>query len=98
MGSGPLPSFDVDDVSPRPDASPVRIGPDQAALDRHENDYLALHAMSDTAQARGYHFERLLTALFNAWHMDAKGGFRLIREQIDGSFQHGGTTYLLEAK
>jgi len=98
LGGEPLPSFDVDDVSPQPDASPVRIGPDQAALDRLENDFLALHAMSDAPQARGYHFERLLTALFNAWHMDAKGGFRLTGEQIDGSFQQSGTTYLLEAK
>jgi len=54
--------------------------------------------MTDEPHARGYHFERLLTALFNAWDMDARGGFRLAGEQIDGSFQHGAFTYLLEAK
>ena len=98
LGGAPLPSFDLDDVSPRPGSSSVHSAPDHIALDRLENDFLALHGMSDEPQARGFHFERLLTALFNAWDMDAKGGFRLTGEQIDGSFQHGGTTYLLEAK
>lgn len=77
LGGAPLPSFDLDDVSPRPGPSSVRSAPDHTALDRLENEFLVLHAMSDEPQARGYHFERLLTALFNAWHMDAKGGFRL---------------------
>ncbi|MBN8993606.1 MAG: restriction endonuclease [Rhizobiales bacterium] len=98
LGGAPLPSFDLEDSPARPDLSSLRSGPDHAALDRLENEFMALFAMSDEPQARGYHFERLLTALFNAWHMDARGGFRLTGEQIDGSFQHGGTTYLLEAK
>lgn len=98
LGGAPLPSFDLEDASSRPHPSSVSNDPDNAELDRLERDFLLLHAMSDEPQARGYHFERLLTALFNAWHMNAKGGFRLTGEQIDGSFQHGGTTYLLEAK
>jgi len=69
-----LPSFDLDDVSHRPNPFSVHSGPDHTALDRLENDFLALHAMSDEPQARRYHFEQLLTALFNAWHMDTKEG------------------------
>ncbi len=98
VGGAPLPSFDLEESPVRPDLSSVRSGPDHAALDRLENEFMALYAISDEPQARGYHLERLLTALFNAWHMDARGGFRLTGEQIDGSFQHGSTTYLLEAK
>lgn len=98
LGGAPLASFDLEDASPQPHPSSARNGPDHAELGRLERDFLVLHAMSDEPQARGYHFERLLTALFNAWRMDANGGFRLTGEQIDGSFQHGGTTYLLEAK
>ncbi|MEO9611548.1 MAG: restriction endonuclease [Nitratireductor sp.] len=98
LGGAPLPSFDLDGTPAQPDPSSARSGADHVALDRLESEFLALHAMSDEPHARGYHFERLLTALFNAWHMDARGGFRLTGEQIDGSFQHGGTTYLLEAK
>ncbi|RVH87325.1 hypothetical protein CN074_19445 [Sinorhizobium medicae] len=32
------------------------------------------------------------------WGLDSRAAFRTIGEQIDGSFQHDGTTYLLEAK
>jgi hypothetical protein len=32
------------------------------------------------------------------WRMDARAGFRVVGEQIAGSFQHGGDIYLLEAK
>lgn len=98
LGGAALPSFNLEDAPRQPHPSSVRNGPDNAELDRLERDFLVLHSMSDEPQARGYHFERFLTALFNAWHMDAKGGFRLTGEQIDGSFQHSGTTYLLEAK
>ncbi|SEM19442.1 Restriction endonuclease [Bosea lupini] len=71
---------------------------DEATLRRLDEGFLALHEMSDEPQARGRHFESLLTDLFNAWGMDARGGFHVIGEQIDGSFQHGNDTYLLEAK
>ena len=49
-------------------------------------------------QPRGYEFERLLKALFDASGLGARAAFRLIGEQIDGSFQLSGETYLLEAK
>lgn len=99
LGGALLPSFDINvGSSPAQSHAATKAGPDHAALDRLERDFIALFAMTDEPHARGYHFERLLTALFNAWDMDARGGFRQAGEQIDGSFQHGAITYLLEAK
>lgn len=47
---------------------------------------------------RGYAFEKLLTDLFHHFSLAPRGAFSLKGEQIDGSFQHDGHTYLLEAK
>jgi hypothetical protein len=47
---------------------------------------------------RGYDFEKFLKELFNAYGMEARNPFRIRGEQIDGSFQLDGATYLLEAK
>lgn len=49
-------------------------------------------------QQRGYDFERFLTDLFDAFRLRAREPFRLIGEQIDGSFELVGETYLVEAK
>jgi len=49
-------------------------------------------------QARGYALEEFLTDMFDAFGLLARGPFRLVGEQIDGSFQLDGDTYLLEAK
>lgn len=49
-------------------------------------------------QPRGYAFERFLKELFDANGMAGRASFRLIGEQIDGSFELMGETYLLEAK
>lgn len=81
-----------------PQSAPRPFRADETVLRRLEERFLALHEMSDEPQARGRHFETLLTDLFNAWSMDARGGFHVVGEQIDGSFQHGNDTYLLEAK
>lgn len=47
---------------------------------------------------RGYDFEKLLKSMFNAYGLEARDPFRVRGEQIDGSFQLEGSTYLLEAK
>lgn len=47
---------------------------------------------------RGYAFERFLNDLFTAFNLTPRPSFRLRGEQIDGSFNHAGHTYLLEAK
>ena len=49
-------------------------------------------------QPRGYAFEKFLKGMFDAFGLSARASFRLVGEQIDGSFVLGGDTYLLEAK
>jgi hypothetical protein len=71
------------------------------AFDHHRvaefrNELLGLVNLQ--AQARGYAFEKLLVRLFNFYKLEARDPFRLRGEQIDGSFQFGYETYLLEAK
>ena len=50
------------------------------------------------AQRRGYAFEAYLKTLFDTFRLSAREPFRIVGEQIDGSFQLGNETYLLEAK
>ncbi|VVQ32541.1 hypothetical protein PS947_03037 [Pseudomonas fluorescens] len=47
---------------------------------------------------RGYAFETFLKELFDSSRLQARSPFRLVGEQIDGSFQLGHETYLVEAK
>ena len=49
-------------------------------------------------QPRGYAYERFWNELFDANRLAARAPFRLVGEQIDGSFELAGETYLLEAK
>ena len=49
-------------------------------------------------QQRGYAFERFLKDLFDAYGLSGRASFRLVGEQIDGSFVMHNETYLLEAK
>ncbi|BAV48072.1 Uncharacterized protein MLTONO_3169 [Mesorhizobium loti] len=100
LGGSSLESYEsaTGDVETKSQSAPRVFRAEEATLRRLEERFFALHEMSDEPHARGRHFETLLTDLFNAWGMDARGGFTLIGEQIDGSFQLGGVTYLLEAK
>ncbi|AIC29518.1 restriction endonuclease type II-like protein (plasmid) [Rhizobium etli bv. mimosae str. IE4771] len=88
------------DPKVEPAAAPVpeRKGPDDSALVALEQEFLALTMMDEAPQQRGYAFERFLKRWFDAWGLDAHASFRNTGEQIDGSFQHDGTTYLVEAK
>jgi hypothetical protein len=47
---------------------------------------------------RGFAFERFLGELFEAYGLAPRSSFRLVGEQIDGSFDLSGLTYLVEAK
>ena len=49
-------------------------------------------------QPRGYAFEQFLKDAFDAYGMSARASFRLLGEQIDGSFVLDNQTYLLEAR
>lgn len=48
-------------------------------------------------QQRGYAFEEFLKDLFASFQLAPRDAFRLVGEQIDGSFQLQGETYLVEA-
>jgi len=101
LGGPALPTYEP--IAPaaetKPQAAPRPFRADETVMHHLEERFLALHEMSDEPHARGRHFETLLSELFNAWGMDARGGFNVSGgEQIDGSFQLGNDTYLLEAK
>ena len=67
-----------------------------ASLQHLKPQFEALHTLDP--QARGFAFERFLRALFDASGLKGKSSFRLMGEQIDGSFSMGDATYLIEAK
>jgi hypothetical protein len=69
---------------------------DRAKIALLRDELVALSNL--TAQARGYAFERFLKHLFDSHGLAAREPFRLRGEQIDGSFQFGHETYLVEAK
>lgn len=69
---------------------------DFTAFNSFAHDLLSL--WGNAPQRRGILFEDYLRRLFNAHGFDAKGGFRIVGEQIDGSFVFQTHTYLLEAK
>lgn len=66
------------------------------------NKYLdelkAISDYSDTPQLRGFAFEKYLNNLFEVYGLQPRGSFRVIGEQIDGSFLLHNEVYLLEAK
>jgi hypothetical protein len=49
-------------------------------------------------QSRGFAYERFLKDVFAANELAPRASFRVVGEQIDGSFELSGETYLLEAK
>jgi hypothetical protein len=59
-------------------------------------EMLGLQAMAP--HPRGFAFEKFLVRMFDFYQLEPRGSFRLVGEQIDGSFVLSGETYLLEAK
>lgn len=49
-------------------------------------------------QSRGFAFEKFLDDMFVEFKLSPRRSFRLIGEQVDGSFHHAHDTYLVEAK
>jgi hypothetical protein len=49
-------------------------------------------------QKRGFAFEKFLNDLFAEHNLAPRGSFRIAGEQIDGSFEWDGFTYLVEAR
>jgi hypothetical protein len=69
---------------------------DPARLARLKGDLVAVSSLQ--ARPRDFAFEKFLNELFSCHGLAPRESFRLTGEQIDGSFQHDGHTYLLEAK
>jgi hypothetical protein len=69
---------------------------DAAAVGRLRDSLMGLHTMPP--QQRGFAFERFLNDLFQLFQLAPRRSFRLVGEQIDGSFQLGQDVYLVEAK
>jgi hypothetical protein len=68
----------------------------QSSLNYLKTQLIDLSKLNSTD--RGFAFEKYLTQLFSLFNLAPRGPFRLIGEQIDGSFQLGPDTYLVEAK
>ncbi|WP_459558251.1 restriction endonuclease [Lacunimicrobium album] len=59
--------------------------------------FISLFSESDT-QKRGLAFEPFLNDFFTVHGLDPRGSFRILGEQIDGSFEWQGDTFLVEAR
>jgi hypothetical protein len=83
----------------RPEALKVPATGEPLKRPSYEVIYEALISLTARPpQERGYAFEKWLQKTFNAFGLEAEKPFRLVGEQIDGSFHFKGDTYLLEAK
>lgn len=81
---------------PSPAEKPAAPAFDRIRLLQLQAEFDDLSKM--TPQQRGYGFEKFLRDIFTFYGLEARGAFRLVGEQIDGSFVLGQETYLLEAK
>lgn len=87
------------DTSPQ-DTAPPEI-PFKAAIGDAHRERLWRRLMEVAQlepQPRGFAFENFLNDLFNGYGLSPSKPFRLVGEQIDGSFECASSTYLLEAK
>jgi Restriction endonuclease len=80
--------------TPSHEALNQKVSPD--TVEALRSRFMAL--LNVEPHKRGYDFERFLKDLFNAYGLESRDPFRIRGEQIDGSFQLQGATYLLEAK
>jgi hypothetical protein len=69
----------------------------QQQLDKLKQDFLQI-AINNNHQQRGIQLEKFLNKIFLFFDLDPKGSFKIVGEQIDGSFTFDNTDYLLEAK
>jgi hypothetical protein len=80
--------------------SPTSAKPITSTIDfgKYINELTQLSNNADTPQSRGFAFEKYLQALFEVAGLQPRGSFKVIGEQIDGSFVLKNEVYLLEAK
>lgn len=88
-----LPEDDPDQVEAPPASKVVSKGD----IERLHQQFLGLFQEAN-AQRRGYLFEGFLNDLFHIHNLAPRGSFKVAGEQIDGSFEWKGITYLVEAR
>ncbi|HEC87310.1 MAG TPA: hypothetical protein ENI49_05540 [Thermoplasmatales archaeon] len=71
-------------------------GIDKNRLERLKNELIKMEKIE--SHQRGYAFEGFLQELFDLFNLKPKSPFKLTGEQIDGSIELEGHTYLIEAK
>ena len=79
----------------KPEHYEQTVAVDAATMEVLKSELVNLASLS--AQDRGYAFEGFLNRLFKAFGLNPRSPFRLVGEQIDGSLQLDGDTYLVEA-
>jgi hypothetical protein len=82
--------------SSQPAAKVVSRVTSQDKIEKLKNKLIELTNLKP--QERGFAFEKFLNDLFAAYNLDPRSSFRIVGEQIDGSFQLGTDVYLVEAK
>ena len=84
--------------APKPEKARDASGPtiDSGMYSMLRSSLLELNGMEP--HPRGYAFERFFHKLFDANGLSPRASFKLVGEQIDGSFELASDTYLLEAK
>ena len=84
--------------APKPEKARDVSGPtiDSGMYSTLRSDLLELNGMEP--HPRAYAYERFFNKLFDANGLSPRASFRLVGEQIDGSFELASDTYLLEAK
>jgi len=92
------PSFLGSFGSPKVAEPASQVAATLGAEKAHELATLLIEITKLDPQLRGLRFEGFLNELFAGFGLAPRGSFRLVGEQIDGSFNLRGQTYLVEAK
>ncbi len=82
-------------LKPKPQKKEVEL-PAEKELADLKKKFLEIESLEP--QLRGYALEQFLTSLFNLYNLKPRSPFRVIGEQIDGSFELESQLYLVEAK
>lgn len=85
------------DLLARPGTVRAAFAVPEGEIERFRQRFQALVAEPD-AQKRGFAFERFLNDFFVVHGLEPRGSFKIVGEQIDGSFEWNGNTFLVEAR
>ena len=91
---GGLPSTDA---GARQASSRAVFSVPESEIEKLKKRFLALFSEPDS-QKRGFAFEGFLNDFFLVHGLDPHGSFKVAGEQIDGTFEWNGSTFLVEAR